>query len=146
MLKINKKVEYALMALKFIAKKEEGSLTSAREICEALHIPFDTTAKVLQIMNNQGILNSTKGLKGGYTMQRPLNQITYMEIVKMVEGVESDFYCQNQKGLCDLYNTCNIVSPIDQLNRKVQTFLDSLKLSELLGEKNEHDKTMGERA
>lgn len=132
MLKINKKVEYALMALKFMAKKSEGALTSAREICEEFHIPFDTTAKVLQTMNNQGLLNSVKGLKGGYVLEKSLDQISYMDLVKMVEGVEIDSFCQNHKGICDLYKNCNIVSPIDHLNRKVQDYLSHLNLGELL--------------
>lgn len=145
MLKINKKVEYALMALKFMAQKDEGSLTSAREICEKFNIPFDTTAKVLQIMNNQNILVSTKGLKGGYTLAKSLDQINFIEIVEMVEGIETEMYCQSQKGLCDLYHSCNIVTPIDQLNRKVHTFLESLTLSELLLEKKDSLSTLGER-
>ncbi|GAB4016452.1 MAG: hypothetical protein Fur0010_16230 [Bdellovibrio sp.] len=145
MLKINKKVEYALMALKYMAQKDEGSLTSAREICEKFNIPFDTTAKVLQIMNNKNILVSTKGLKGGYTLAKSLDQINFIDIVEMVEGIETEMYCQNQKGLCDLYHSCNIVTPIDQLNRKVHTYLESLTLSELLLEKKDSLSTLGER-
>ncbi|PIP93623.1 MAG: transcriptional regulator [Bdellovibrio sp. CG12_big_fil_rev_8_21_14_0_65_39_13] len=132
MLRITKKVEYALMALKFMAKKSDGALTSAREICEEFHIPFDTTAKVLQTMNNQGLLTSVKGLKGGYVLEKKLEEISYMDVVKIVEGVEADSFCQNHKGICDLYKSCNIVSPIDNLNRKVQDYLSQLNLGELL--------------
>ena len=71
MLKINKKVEYALMALKFMADKTHSAipnnqdnevviLTSAREICDEFNTPFDTTAKVMQLMNNHDILKSVK--------------------------------------------------------------------------------------
>ena len=68
MLKINKKVEYALMALKFMAEEKAiGKITSAREICDKFNTPFDTTAKVMQAMNHHKILNSVKGTKGGYT-------------------------------------------------------------------------------
>ena len=58
MLKITKKVEYALIVLKYMGEHPFGELHSAREICDKFKLPFDTTAKVMQSMNNKGLLNS----------------------------------------------------------------------------------------
>ena len=137
MLKINKKVEYALMALKFMADKvqlENGqlNLTSAREICDELKTPFDTTAKVMQLMNNQDILKSTKGIKGGYSLNKDLSQITFMNLVNLIEGKVSGRVCVNEKGTCELFGKCNIVEPVELLNQKLNTFLETLTLAELL--------------
>lgn len=132
MLKINKKVEYALIALKFMTEKESGVLTSAREICQRFQTPFDTTAKVLQVMNNHGLLNSVKGIKGGYDIKVDLNQISYMDLVRMIEGPQYDCLCESAQGMCDLYQHCNIVTPIDRLNSKLNHMLENLKLAELL--------------
>lgn len=132
MLKVNKKVEYALMALKFIATKCAGQLTSAREICVTFKTPFDTTAKVLQSMHNHGLLHSTKGIKGGYSLARPLSQVTYLEFVQVIEGKEVDNFCHTNHGVCDLFHTCNISEPIAQLNHKLNQFLSQLTLEELL--------------
>ena len=139
MLKINKKVEYALMALKFMADKQsqslesEHALTSAREICAEFNIPFDTTAKVMQQMNNQDILKSTKGIKGGYSLNKNLDEITYMELVRLIEGKkEIGRVCSGTKGTCELFSKCNITTPVEQLNRKLNAFLETLSLSELL--------------
>jgi Rrf2 family protein len=139
MLKINKKVEYALMALKFMADKQsqgveaESVLTSAREICDEFNIPFDTTAKVMQQMNNQEILKSTKGIKGGYSLNKNLEDITYMELVRLVEGKkEIGRICSGNNGTCELFDKCNITTPVEQLNRKLNTFLETLTLNELL--------------
>ena len=138
MLKINRKVEYALMALKFMANKPQGSLTSAREICEAFNVPFDTTSKVLQSMNTKGLLNSVKGIRGGYHLEKSLDEITYMQLARMVEGKEEAQFCQNSKGeLCELYTNCNIADPLEQLNRKLNTYLEGLSLKELLFDENE---------
>lgn len=135
MLRINKKVEYALMALKFMATKEAGDLTSAREICEAFKAPFDTTAKVLQIMNSNGLLNSVKGIRGGYHLEKDLDEITYMQLARMVEGKNDLQFCQNSKGeLCELYESCNIASPMESLNKKLNSYLENLTLKELLFE------------
>ena len=134
MLKINKKVEYALMALKFMAdKNDQTPLVSAREVCDLFQTPFDTTAKVMQVMNNHDILKSVKGIKGGYFLNRPLSSITYMELVQMIEGKdEIGRVCISNKGTCDLMSHCNISTPVENLNRKLNLFLENLTLSELL--------------
>lgn len=137
MIKINKKVEYALISLKYMASRQnelgEEQLVSAREICDRFKTPFDTTAKVLQIMNNNGILNSTKGIKGGYSLAIPLHRITFSQLNHMIEGKESKkTFCESSKGICDLYSICNIVSPLESLNQKINQYLSELTLAELL--------------
>ena len=132
MLKINKKIEYALMALKFMDGKDTDSLTSAREICDQFKIPFDTTAKVLQLMNNKNILSSVKGIKGGYQLARPLKEITYLELSHLIEKNKDEHFCSGNKGLCELYETCNIATPLEDLNKKIEGFLKQLTLEELL--------------
>lgn len=133
MIKINKKVEYALVSIKYMATKPDQDLTSAREICDRFRTPFDTTAKVLQIMNNNGLLVSVKGIKGGYQLAIPLRDITYLQLVNMIENKkETPGICETVKGPCELYSTCNIIEPIEMLNDKINQFLESLTLEELL--------------
>ena len=121
MLKINKKVEYALMALKFMAdKNDQSNLVSAREICDAFQTPFDTTATV-------------KGIKGGYYLNKNLGEITYMDLIQMIEGREDlGRVCSNHKGTCDFLANCNISTPVENLNLKLNAFLKNLTLAELL--------------
>jgi Rrf2 family protein len=134
MLKINKKVEYALMALKFMAdKNDQTHLVSAREICDEFQTPFDTTAKVMQVMNSHDILKSVKGIKGGYSLNKSLSHVTYMQLVRMIEGREEiGRVCTNHKGTCELIGKCNISTPVESLNRKLNGFLENLTLAELL--------------
>lgn len=138
MLKINKKVEYALIALKFLADKTqpnshgEYTLTSAREICDQFNTPFDTTAKVMQVMNNHDVLKSTKGIKGGYALNKDLSEVTYMNLVRMIEGKTMGRVCVNTKGTCELLGKCNITTPVELLNRKLNVFLENLTLADLL--------------
>jgi Rrf2 family protein len=147
MLKINKKVEYALLALKFMSDKahtrqhkneasglvcDQITLTSAREICDEFNTPFDTTAKVMQLMNNHEILKSVKGIKGGYSLNKDLSEITYMNLVRLIEGKEVGRVCVTTKGTCELFGKCNIVTPIELLNRKLNLFLETLSLADLL--------------
>ena len=133
MLKITKKVEYALISLKFIwEEKSRDELTTAREICAKFNLPFDTTSKVMQAMNNAGILTSEKGIKGGYALEKKLGEISYLELVHIVDPKSNDQeFCQSNKGLCDLYSNCNIVKPIDKLNATLNGYLKKLTIDRL---------------
>lgn len=134
MIKINKKVEYALMVLKFIQDKNSGELTTAREICDHFHAPFDTTAKVMQQMNGAGILSSQKGVRGGYQLSKNLNEVSYLELVELIE--ERAFMMDCHEGPCDLIHHCNITQPIKRLNDYLINIFSSLSLSELLAPDN----------
>ena len=132
MLKITKKVEYALIAIKFMSKRDREELTSARELYNNFGMPFDTMAKVLQSMNQAGWLSSVKGIKGGYTLTADLSHISFMDLTRAIEGKEVEGLCMNHKGMCEMHNTCNIVTPVTNLHRHVLAFLEQLNLSELL--------------
>lgn len=134
MIKINRRVEYALMVLKLMKEKDSTELTTAREVCDRFETPFDTTAKVMQLMNTAGILHSHKGVKGGYTLARDLSQVSYMELVEMIEG--KSFMMDCHEGPCDLLHKCNISQPIKRLNDYLINIFNALSLNELLSEDN----------
>lgn len=134
MIKINRKVEYALMVLKLMKEKETHELTTAREVCDQFETPFDTTAKVMQQMNNAGILHSHKGVKGGYTLSKDLSDVTYRELVELIEGKSFMMDCHD--GPCELFNKCNISQPIRRLNDYLLNIFSALTLNELLAEDN----------
>jgi Rrf2 family protein len=139
MIKINRKVEYALMVLKHMKDKEVTDLTTAREVCDRFSTPFDTVAKVMQQLNSAGILHSQKGVKGGYTLSGDLSQVSYMELVEVIEGKSFMMDCHEQgsdRGPCDLYHTCNISQPIKRFNDYLITIFNALTLNELLSEDN----------
>ena len=120
------------MALKYMLEKSSGELTSARELCDRFHTPFDTTAKVLQTMNQQGLLSSVKGMSGGYTLAKPLTQISFFDLAFMIDPSVTEKFCQSSKGLCDLHSTCNVSDPLEHLNDKIHEYLKTLMLQDLL--------------
>lgn len=61
--KLNRKVEYALMALKFMSSKVPGELTSTKEVVESTGCPFDATARVMQQMAQKIFFARNKDLK-----------------------------------------------------------------------------------
>ena len=132
MFKINRKLEYALMALKHMLNKSD-ELTSAKEICQIYGSPFDATSRALQIMTSHHILKSEQGVRGGYKIIKDLSKVSFLEFVEMIEGGFQMTHClHDDDGSCDIKSTCNILSPITRLNEKLQSFCAEMNLLELL--------------
>ena len=70
MLRFSKKADYALMAMKHLAVRGDAGSSSAREIAAEYNIPIELLAKVLQRLVRTGLLISTQGTRGGYTLSR----------------------------------------------------------------------------
>jgi Rrf2 family protein len=134
MLKINKRVEYALIALKYLSGSEIDKLISAREICDRFHLPFDPMAKVLQQMNNAQLLHSIKGVKGGYLLKMNLSELSFMTLSRIIEKQHGLNPCENHLGICEHASECNIQGPIKNLNRMVHDYLENVSVQNLLFE------------
>ena len=70
MLRLSKKADYALMAMKHLALRGDRGSSSAREIAEQYDIPIELMAKVLQRLVQRGLLASHQGTRGGYQLAR----------------------------------------------------------------------------
>lgn len=132
MLKISKKLEYSLIVLKHFLEAPQGEKVTARSICDLYKTPFDTTAKVMQIMNAQGILESNQGVKGGYKVVLDLQKINFLDLLNIIEGKEFHKSCNEQK--CTLIESCNISGPVNKLNQYLFLFFQNLSVKELLAE------------
>ncbi len=130
--KMNKKMEYALMALRHITQKPEGAVTSAKEISDLMHIPFEVTARVLQALSSRGLLKAEYGANGGYLLGRSLDGVSVHDLSEMLEGHLALTKCLSNDEICEISSTCNISDPISNLNKKVQEFYRSVPLSEVL--------------
>jgi len=129
--RLNRKVEYALMALKVMAQKRPGELTSAKEVVEVTGCPFDATARVLQQMAQKEILRSEQGAHGGYVVIRDLNKVSLFELMELILGSMAVAKCLTGSD-CDLKSRCNILSPVAVLNRRLIEFYQNLSVGELL--------------
>lgn len=135
--KINRKLEYALMALKYMSQKIPGELTSAKEVSDAFHTPFDATARVMQQMAQKGgILRAEYGANGGYQITKDLAKISIHDLIEIVEGPTALVKCLHKEAPCEIKGTCNIVSPVTTLNHKLTDFYKSVSLKELLVERS----------
>jgi len=133
--KINRKVEYALIGLKHMRSKAPGELTSAKEISQLYGCPFDATSRVMQILAQKGVLKSEQGAHGGYMLTKDLTRLSFYDLSEMILGPVMVARCLHESGdepSCEIRETCNIVSPVQTLNRRLVEFYRGLTVAELL--------------
>lgn len=130
--KVNRKIEYALMALKFMSGKMPGQLTQVKEICEKTGSPFDATARVMQQMVHAEVLKSVQGAYGGYLIVKDLSKVSFYDLAKIVLGKIELAKCLHGDHKCELAGSCNIVAPMNEFNNKLMGFYKTLTLVELL--------------
>lgn len=132
MLKLSKKVDYALMALMHLAQQEGSS--STREIAAGYGLPQDLLAKILQKLTREGLVVSHQGTKGGYRLARPADAINVVQVIEGVEGTLSLTQCFTDVGACDQIDTCNIKSPLQRLNDHVLQTLSRVTIASMCNE------------
>jgi Rrf2 family protein len=142
MIRLNRTTEYGLMALRHMSKKCSKTLpgspeswTSAREISDCYGLPFEITAKTLQRLKESGIVQSTHGAKGGYTLQRSLSEVSLAEFLEVMEGPQGVVSCsgedEHSTTECEYGTHCEIKSFMSRLNSRLSNFLSGIQLIEL---------------
>jgi Rrf2 family protein len=131
MLRLSKKADYALMAMKHLAQKPGAPSTSAREIAEQYDIPIELLAKVLQRLVRTGLLVSTQGTRGGYTLSRPSAAISVADVIQAIDGPLTVTACSTEKNSCEQYSKCNIRDPLWQIRERIAATLDTVTIAEM---------------
>ena len=145
MFKINRKVEYALIALRHIGRAPD-QLISAKEICDSYKTPFDTTSRVLQIMAQNGILKAEYGAHGGYQIMKDLSKITFLELTEMIVGPIKIANCFNSSySHCELTSSCNVIAPMLNLNDKMSELFKTITVQELIESRHHGQQTIKEK-
>ena len=136
MLRLSKKADYALIAMKHLAQKTSGApSTSAREIAEQYDIPIELMAKVLQRLVRTGLLVSTQGTRGGYALSRPSPSIKVADVIEAIDGPFTVTACSTQNNGCEQYNKCSIRDPLWQIRERIVAALGTVTIAEMAAER-----------
>ncbi|HEY0758584.1 MAG TPA: Rrf2 family transcriptional regulator [Acidisarcina sp.] len=132
MLRLTKKADYGLMALKFLAEHEQSPSLSAKDIAEAYHIPPQLLAKILQRLTKFGLLKSHAGMNGGYVLSRSAREITAFEVILAIDGPFFITSCDTGTRSCDLANHCTIKEPLRRVTESISDVLKAIRISDLV--------------
>jgi Rrf2 family protein len=136
MLRLSKKADYALMAVRHLALLDGPPSTSAREIAEEYDIPLELMAKVLQRLVRAGLLTSTQGTRGGYTLSRVPAAISVSDVIQAIDGPFTVTACSTDNNDCDQYSKCSIRDPLWQIRERIAATLATVTIAEMAAESN----------
>jgi Rrf2 family protein len=109
---------------------EEDGRLSARELSIRYHIPAGILSKILQRLCHSGILISSQGPKGGYSLSRPSHDITLGLVIDAVHGPEKIVPCIEEPGACGQVETCTIKHSFETMQGMWVEFLNSMTLEQ----------------
>ena len=85
-MKISKTAEYGLLAVEYVAKNSKDGLVTTSSVSKEYGIPKIYLSRIMQELVRANIMESKRGPNGGYTLARPAEEITMLEIVETLDG------------------------------------------------------------
>jgi len=131
MLRLSKKADYALMAMKHLTVLTDVPSASAREIAEAYDIPVELMAKVLQRLVRRGLLSSHQGTRGGYRLSRSASMISVADVIQAIDGPLTVTACSTDAENCGQYSKCSIRDPLWRIKDRIVSALATCSLQEM---------------
>jgi Rrf2 family protein len=132
---LTKKAKYALKAALYLARRESGGPVLIAEIAADEKIPKKFLESILLTMKNRGILASRKGRGGGYALARPSGQVSFGEIVRMMDGPLAPVPCVSVTAYhgceeCPSEEACEIRRVMRRVRDAISEVLDATTLAD----------------
>ena len=133
MLKLTKKADYGLIALKDLTVRHPLS-ASAKDIADRYGVPLPLLSKVLQKLAKAGFLRSEQGVNGGYRLAKDPASINAFEIIRAIDGPIFLTACFTEHGGCEHSDKCNVRDPLRKVHEGIVKLLSSIKLTDIAQE------------
>ncbi len=107
-------------------------MMAAPTLADETVVPLPTVSKVLKQLSRAGLLASSRGVNGGYSLARAPEEISVADIIGAIEGPLSLTACVDDgETICEHTSICGMSGNWDRVNRKVLAVLESIKLTEM---------------
>ena len=134
MLTLTRKADYALVAMAELARRFPGR-ASAREVADRSHVPLPMLHNILQQLLHGGLVTSTMGAAGGYSLSRAPEQISLAEMIDAMEGRFRLTLCCSTDGEtdagCELEPDCQIKGSVRKVHAGMRHFMSGFSLAQI---------------
>ncbi|NGO63481.1 Rrf2 family transcriptional regulator [Rhizobium daejeonense] len=136
---ISQKAKYALRALTVLARAETGDPVQISDIADRQKIPKKFLEQILLDLKRAGFVESRRGKQGGYLLLRPASEITYGEVLRLIDGPIAPLPCLSLTAYrrcedCDGENDCEIRHVFARVADETRAVLFSTTFADPLGE------------
>ncbi len=136
-MKLSVRGEYALRAMQVLARdfQEDDSVVRIQEISEKQNIPKRFLEQILNDLKSAGVVQSKRGVAGGYRLKRNPDQITLAEIIRHIEGPLAPVSCVSEKYYekcsCPDESRCAIRAVMKELRDSIVQVMEATTLADL---------------
>ncbi|RDS85476.1 SUF system Fe-S cluster assembly regulator [Dyella psychrodurans] len=131
MFRVSRLTDYATVVMTCIAAHPDAVLSTA-DIAEETHLELPTVSKLLKLLGHAGLVDSFRGVNGGYRLARPANEISVAEIVEAMEGPLGMTECSLSDGHCEREKQCGVRGSWQSINNVLDNALRSMSLADML--------------
>ena len=134
MLRLTKKADYSLIALRHFAarQRETGEAVSAKEVSDGCGIPLPVLSKLLQKLGKTGFLVSEFGTNGGYRLARAPGLISALEVIRAIDGPIVLANCFTENAHCGHSGRCTVKRPLKKIHEAILRLLNSVSIEDML--------------
>ena len=130
MLRVSRLTDYATVVMTCIAAHPDDVLSTV-QIADETHLELPTVSKLLKSLGHAGLVESFRGVNGGYRLARPAAAINLAEIVEAMEGRIGMTECGTD-GQCDRESQCGVRGSWQQINHVLDNALRGVSLADML--------------
>jgi Rrf2 family protein len=135
MMKLSKKVQYALVAMFHLDRVAPGTRVTTHDLSQLYDVPEQHLGKILQRLGKAGLLRSVQGVQGGYELHRSLREMTLGEVLEAVEG-QSAPVARKDHTILTLFPACYVQGLAREVERTMIDRVHAMRLSEVLQQVN----------
>jgi len=127
---ITRRGDYGLVAALYLAQKTPGELTQIHEIAQGCHLPEPFLAQILRLLVRGGVVRSRKGVRGGFSLSRSADRISFLEVLEALEGPVAVNRCQNPALHCEHEENCAMESVWSRVQEALVRILGETRLAD----------------
>jgi len=130
MIRITKQTDYGIVLLTHLASHAERSF-NAPELAAETGLPLPMVSKTLKLLAKEHLLSSHRGVKGGYSLAAPAEEITMAQVIAALEGPIAITECIDLSGECSHERVCPTRNNWHRINRALKEALAQISLAEM---------------
>ncbi|MDN5358152.1 MAG: hypothetical protein PWR17_1321 [Candidatus Methanomethylophilaceae archaeon] len=132
-MQISTKGRYAMRLMLDIAKYSRGETVKIKDIADRQDISPKYLEQIISELNRAGLVKSTRGPQGGYSLAKSPEEYTVGSILRVMEGDLSVVQCvKDGEEFCDRYDTCTTVRLWRKVSDAISSVVDNVTLADLL--------------
>ncbi len=131
MIRLTKQADYGIVLMTYLARIPNRHF-AAPELATETRLPLPTVSKILKLLAREGLLESHRGAKGGYSLVRPPDRISVADMISVLDGPIAFTECiEDAPGVCSQESICQLRGNWQLINQAVRLALEGISLSEL---------------